>query len=144
MFAAAVLAIGLTAAAGAQMGGGQMGGHQHGAMQGSMSSDQMMRGIDSMMNSVTSMMRDFTSMPAGSFGSRHDQMMSSMRGLLDQMHQVHGVMGDMAKNPGMMNNKDAMKAFHQAGTEFQTMGKALEGMVKNLNQAAKGMPHGAK
>lgn len=145
--ASVVLVTGLAANASAQMGG-QMTGHQHsgmqGAMQGTMSSDQMMRGIDSMMTSVTAGMHDFTAMRTGTLGPQHDAMMSSMRGLVGQMHQVHGALGDMAKNPGLTGNNDAMKAFHQAGAEFQKMGTALQGMMKNLNQAAKGMPHGAK
>jgi ElaB/YqjD/DUF883 family membrane-anchored ribosome-binding protein len=141
---AAALSVGLRA----QMGGGQMTGHQHGAMQstmsGGMSSDQMMRGIDSMMASVSSMMRDFTSMQPGSFGPQHDQMMSSIQGLVGQMHQVHAAMGNMAKNPAMTANSAAMKSFQQAGTEFQKMGTAAQAMMKSLGQAAKDMPSGHK
>ena len=125
-----------------------MTGHQHGAMQGSMSggmaSDQMMRNIDSMMASTSSMMRDFTGMQPGTFGPQHDQMMSSVQGLVGQMHQVHAVLGDMAKNPGLTANSAAMKSFQQAGAEFQKMGTASQNMMKSLSQAAKGMPNGRK
>ena len=48
MSIAAVFTVGVLAAGAQMMGGGQGAGHQHGAMQGAMSSDQMMRGIDSM------------------------------------------------------------------------------------------------
>lgn len=132
---------------GGQMGGSQTGGHQHGAMQGAtagMSSDQMMRNIDSMMLSVTTMMKDFTSMQAGSFGPQHDQMMSSIQGLVGQMHQVHAVMGEVAKAPSMSGNTAAMKSFQQAGTEFQKMGASAQAMMKSLRQAAKDMPNGHK
>jgi hypothetical protein len=150
---ASVFAAGLTVGVGAQMGGGhtgggQMAGHQHGAMQGSMSggmaSDQMMRNIDSMMANVSSMMKDFTAMQPGTFGPQHDQMMSSVQGLVGQMHQVHGAMGEMAKNPGLTANGAAMKSFQQAGVEFQKMGTAAQAMMKSLGQAAKDMPNGHK
>jgi ElaB/YqjD/DUF883 family membrane-anchored ribosome-binding protein len=156
--AATVFATGLTVSLGAQMSGGQMGGsqtgggqmtgHDHGAMQGSMSagmsSDQTMRNIDSMMANVSSMMKDFTAMQPGTFGPRHDQMMSSIQGLVGQMHQVHAAMGDMAKNPGMTANSAAMKSFQQAGAEFQKMGTATQALMKSLGQAAKAMPNAHK
>ena len=53
--------------------------------------------------------------------------MSSMQGLLGQMHQVHGAMGEMAQNPGLMGNNDAMKAFHQAGAEIREDGNRTTG-----------------
>ncbi len=149
----AITAVAQMQQGGGQMSGGQMpgtqsGGHQHGAMQGTMQgtmpSDQMMANINTMMAGVTSTMRDFTSMQAGTFGPQHDQMTASMRGITDQMHQLHAVMNDVAKNPGLMGNSDAMKAFHQAGSEFQKMGAAFQSMMKNLNQTGKGMPHGAR
>lgn len=149
--AAAVLATGLGASAYAQMGG-QMSGHQHGAMQGatqaaaqgSMTSAQAMRNVDTMMNSVTAMMRTFTSLQPGTFGAQHDQMMSSVRGLNDQMHQFHGTLGTMAADHALMHNADASKAFQQACTNFEKMGAALQDMMKNLNQVGKGLPNGAK
>jgi hypothetical protein len=138
----------LTMGVGAQMGGGQMTGHQHGAMQGSMSSSmastQMMRNIDSMMANVSSMMNNFTSMQPGTFGPQHDQMMSSIQGLVGQMHQVHGAMGEMAKNSGLTANTVAMKSFQQAGAEFQKMGTAAQAMMKSLGQVAKDMPNAHK
>jgi hypothetical protein len=145
---AIVFAASLTIRLGAQTGGGQMPGHQHGATQGSMAggmaSDQMMRNIDSMMANVSSTTNNFTSMQPGAFGPQHDQMMSSIQGLVGQMHQVHGAMGEMARNPGLTANGAAMKSFQQAGAEFQRMGTAAQAMMKNLGQAAKDMPNGHK
>ena len=71
-------------------------------------------------------------------------MMSSMQGLVGQMHQVHAAMGEMAKNPAVMANSAAMKSFQQAGAEFQKMGTAAQAMMKSLGQAAKDMPSGHK
>ena len=115
--------------------------HGQGAMQGNMmATDQMMRNIDTMMANAGSMMRDLTAIHAGmSGGSQHDQMMSSMQGMLDQMRQFHGSLNDMMKDPAFGHNNDAMKSFQQACRNLEQMTSAFQSMTKNMTQAMKGM-----
>ena len=107
--------------------------------------DKMMRNIDSMMINAGSVMRDLTTMHAGtSGGAHHDQMMSSMQGMLDQMRQFHGALNDMMKDPAFGHDNDAMKSAQQAGRNLEQMASAFQSMAKNMTKAMKGMPHDAK
>ena len=126
--------------------GGQGHGQGQSAMQGRMmATDQMMRNIDTMMANAGSMMRDLTAMHAGmSGGPQHDQMMSSMQGMLDQMRQFRGSLNDMMKDPAFGHNNDTMKSFQQAGRNLEQMASAFQSMTKNMTKAMKDMAHDPK
>lgn len=126
--------------------GGQGHGHDQGAMQGSMmATAQMMRNIDTMMANSDSMMRDLTAIHAGmSGGPQHDQMMSSMQGMLDQMRQFHGSLNDMMKDRAFGHSNEAMKSFQQACRNLEQMASGFQSMTKNMTRAMKGMAHDPK
>lgn len=129
---------------------GAMQGNTQGNMQGNMPGNmmataQMMRDVDTMMANAGSMMRDLTAMHAGMGGGpQHDQMMSSMQGMLDQMRQFHGSLNDMMEDPTFGHNSEAMKSFEQAGRDLKQMASALQSMTKNMTKAMKGMTHDPK
>ena len=146
---AALMAATLSArAASGQMahGGGQGHEHAQGAMQAGMTAtDKMMGNIDTMMANAGSMMRDLTAMHAGmSGGAHHDQMMSSMQGMLDQMRQFQGSLNDMMKDPAFRHDSDAMKSFQQSGRNLEQMTSAFQSMAKNMTKAMKGIAHDPK
>ncbi len=126
-----------------QSGSGQMHGQSHQAgMQGMTSATQMMRDVNTTMTRSTAMMSDFAATHQGMPG--HDQMVSSMQGMLDQMRQFQGSMNDVMNDQTLMQNGDAMKAFHQMGQSFQQMGAAFQSLLKNANAVMKSMPHEPK
>ena len=145
---AAVMTTGLSVgtASGQMAHGGQGHEHAQGTMPASMTAtDKMMGNVDTMMANAGSMMRDLTAMHAGMSGSaQHDQMLSSMQGMLDQMRQVHGSLNGMMKESGFAYDKDTQKSFQQAGRDLEQMASAFQSMAKNMTKAMKGMAHDPK
>ncbi len=136
---------------GAQMPSGQhhtgTQTHQtHGAMQGNMAAmnqmNQMLRNVEGMMTNTAGIMRDLAAMHTGMGAGQHDQMMSSMQGLLDQMRQFHGSMSELMKAPTLHQNNEAMKGLQQACRDLERMASSLQEMSKHMAQAMKGMAHG--
>lgn len=146
VFAALAIAAFLVAPAFAQhMGHGSQGGQMQGTqgqMQGQMAGEQMMRNVDSMMTNIESMMRDLSAMPMA--GGQHDQMITGMNGMLDQMRGVHGDLTTMMKDPQLMQHGDAMKPFNQACRNLEQMATAFQSMTKNVTQAMKGLHNAQK
>ncbi len=122
------------------MGHGAQGGMQgtqagqHGQM---MAADQMMRNIESMMTNIQASMRDLAAMPMS--GGHHDGMLAGMNGMLEQMRAVHGDLATMMKDPQLMHQDDAMKAFNEACRDLERMASAFQSMTKHMNQAMKGL-----
>lgn len=122
------------------MGHGAQGGMhgtpagQHGQMT---AAEQMMRNIDTMMANIQSSMRDLAAMPMS--GGQHDQMVAGMNGLLEQMRGLHGHLTTMMRDPQLMHQGDAMKAFNQACRDLERMASAFQSMTKNMTQAMKGL-----
>ena len=113
-------------------------------MQGTMSTEQMMRNVDQMMTGSTSMMRDLATMHASMAGhEQHDAMMKGMQGMLDQMKQVQGQMNIMAKDHGTMN-ADAMKSFQLAYKNLEEVASSFQSMTKNVTTMMKGLSNGPK
>ena len=146
-----VMAMAIPTGAGQTMGqshGSQGHGHDQAAKpQANMmaATDQMMRNIDSMMTNAGSAMRDLTAMHAGmSGGAEHGPMLASMESLLAQMRQFRGDLHDMAKNPMLAHNNDAMKSYQQACRNLEQMASAFQSMTKNMTSALKGMSHATK
>lgn len=123
-------------------GAGTTSGSMHGSTNPMMAGDQMMRNVDSLLQNAESMIRNLTAMPA--MGSQHTQMMAGMNGMLDQMRAVHGNLTSMMKDPALMHEQTAGKAFSQACRDLEKMASGFESMTRNLGQAMKSMNHGGK
>lgn len=138
------LAVSVRAASGQMAHGGH--GPDQGTVHGSMmATDQMMRNVDSTMANAGSMMRELTAMHAGLDGnSQHDQMVSSMQGMLDQMRQVHGSLSGMMRDPAFGRDAAAMKSFQQAGRNLEQMVSAFQKMTKNMTKVMNEMARGPK
>lgn len=123
-------------------GAGTTPGAMHGATNPMMAGDQMMRNVDSMLQNAESMMRNLTAMPA--MGPQHTEVMAGMNGMLDQMRTVHGSLTSMMKDPALMHDQAAGKAFTQACRDLEKMATGFESMARNMNQAMKSLHHVGK
>lgn len=127
------------------MGHGAQGGMrgtqagQHGQM---MAPEQMMRNIESMMTNIQASMRDLAAMPMP--GGHHDQMLAGMNGMLEQMRAVRGDLTTMMRDPQLMHQDTAMKAFNEACRDLERMASAFQSMTKHMSQAMKGLHHERK
>ena len=122
-------------------GGGQMPAPPSSMMD---ATEQMMRSLDTRMRDAASMLRDLSTMHAGMSTPQHEQMMTSMQGMLDQMRIFQGTLHQMVKDPTLTQNNSAMKAIQRAGQNLNDMTAAFEKMTKNMGAAMKGMSPDAK
>ena len=101
------------------------------AMQG----EQMKRNVDSMMANSASMLRELSAMQMA--GGQFDQVLTGMKGMLDQMRGMSGNLAAMLNDPMLMQGNDK-KALNQASRDLEKMASAFQSMTKNLNQAMTG------
>ena len=112
---------------------------------GMMSSQQQMSSAGMRMTGADSQMRNLTTMNASmKAGAGHDQMISSMQGVLDQMHKMHGELGTMMKDPAFGHDKDMMDSFEQASRNLDQMATAFQSMAKSMTKVMKGVANGPK
>lgn len=114
---------------------------QHGSMPMApvaANSDQLMRKIDGTMASADVAMRDLQGVNDRlGPGVTHDQILASMNGMLEQMRQVHGMLGALIKDPGFTSRRDAVKAFEDASRDFDQIAKGFQAMTKNMGRVMK-------
>lgn len=100
--------------------------------------DQLMEKIDGTMAKADVAVRDLQGMHDRlGPGVTHDQILASMNGMLEQMRQVHGMLGALIKDPGFTSRRDAMKAFEDASRDFDKIAKAFQAMTKNMGRVMK-------
>lgn len=100
-----------------------------------MQGEQMKRNVDSMMANSESMLRELSAMQMA--GGKHDQVLTGMKGMLDQMRGMSGHLTAMLNDPMLMQGNDT-KALNQASRDLEKMASAFQSMTKNLNQAMTG------
>jgi len=100
-----------------------------------MQGEHMKRNVDSMMANSASMLRELsaTQMAGGQF----DQVLTGMKGLLEQMRGMSGNLAAMLNDPMLMQGNDK-KALNQASRDLEKMASAFQSMTKNMNQAMTG------
>ena len=101
------------------------------AMQG----EQMKRNVDSMMANSASMLRELSAMQMA--GGQFDQVLTGIKGMLDQLRGMSGNLAAMLNDPMLMQGNDK-KALNQASRDLEKMASAFQSMTKNLNQAMTG------
>lgn len=131
----ALVIVAAAAPARAQMHG------QHGSMPMApmaTNSDQLMMKIDGTMAKADVAMRDLQGVHDRLGPSvTHGQILASMNGMLEQMRQVHGMLGALIKDPGFTGRRDAMKAFEEVSRNFDQLASAFQAMTKNMGRVMK-------
>lgn len=116
---------------------------QHGGMHGSMpmqpdasmDPDQMLKKVDAKLNAATATMSDLAAQHAAMESSpMGDQLVESLQGMLAQMRQFRGALADMARDPGRMQQPEAMKAVDQTCRDFEQMAGAFQSMAKSVGR----------
>ena len=104
----------------------------HGGQHAMGANDQMMRNVGATMASIESTMRQMAS-----DGGQHGALMAGMTGMLDQMRAVHGQLVTMQKDPTLMHDANATKAFGQACRDLDRMATSFQSMIRNVQQSVK-------
>jgi hypothetical protein len=111
---------------------GMQGMPQNGAMMASTA--QVLKNVDQIVNASRPMMRDLAKMHAGMEGhEQHDEMMTSMQGMLDNMTEMQGQLNGMMKDPMVMGNDQAMRGFQQACKSLEQTASSFQSMTKNMS-----------
>jgi hypothetical protein len=103
-----------------------------------MQGEHMTRNVNSMLANAEAMLRGMSAGQMQMAGGEHDQVLTGMKGMLDQMQGMSSNLTVMLNDPMLMQQGDAKKALNQASRDLEKMAAAFQSMTKNMRHAMTG------